>query len=189
MRLQRNALAALVLGVILTVPFGSVSAQPPATSGTVDIKAEGAKPKAAEPAGLTQPKVINHRDPFVKGQAMPDTTKTVTTKSTTTIVAKNANAGKGAKGAAPKAPEPVVPPPQVTIHGIITSGSGNRAILASPNQTYIVRAGDKLGDYRVDSVQAKQVVFRYKDKTFKIKLEDEFGAVAGAGKPSGGKKK
>lgn len=180
MRLQRNALAALVLGVILTVPFGSVSAQPPATSGTVDIKAEGAKPKAAEPAGLTQPKVINHRDPFVKGQAMPDTTKTLTSKTTTTIVPKNS--GKPAKGAAPKPPEEVVPPPQVTIHGIITSGSGNRAILASPNQTYIVRAGDKLGDYRVESVQAKQVVFRYKDKTFKIKLEDEFGAVAGSGK-------
>ncbi len=178
MRLQPNALAALVLGVILTVPFGSVSAQPPQTSGTVDIKAEAKKPKAAEPVGLTQPKIVNRRDPFVKGEA-PVPVRTNNNKTTSTVVPKANKAGKPAE----KAPEVVVPPPAVTIHGIITSGSGNRAILASPNQTYIVRAGDKLGDYRVASVQAKMVVFSYKDKTFKIKLEDEFGgALAGGGK-------
>ena len=72
---------------------------------------------------------------------------------------------------------------------VVVSGSGNQAILKSPNNTYIVHAGDKLGDYRVASVDTKQVVFTFKDKSFKMKLEEEFGGIGTPAGGSSGKKK
>ena len=65
--------------------------------------------------------------------------------------------------------------PSVTISGIVSSGGGNRAILSSPDQTYIVSVGDKLSSFRVSAISAKSVTFTYKDRDFKVEMEDEFG--------------
>ena len=81
-----------------------------------------------------------------------------------------------------KNPEPVVVAPQVSVQGIVLSASGNQAIVRSPKQTYLVKAGDKLGDYRVEEVQPETVVFRYKDKSFSFKMQDSPTSLALASK-------
>lgn len=168
---KRTALAALVLGIMIS-PLNSVFAQAPPVSGQVEIQASSSK---APSTGIEQPKMINHRDPFVKGYTPPPPQPNYHAR-----VPDRQDQKPGPSKPAAFLPPIEVPAPQVTIHGIISSNSGNRAILASPNKTYLVQRGDKLGDYTVESVNAKTVVFRYKDKTFNLKLESEFGSVAAA---------
>ncbi len=169
---QRTALAALVLGIMLS-PLNSVSAQAPQASGQVEVKTEASKGTSV----VTQPKVVNKRDPFVKMARLPAPDLPVNPNLPQERLHKPAAASPSQ--AAVQAPIGA-PPPAVTIHGIISSNSGNRAILASPNKTYLVQRGDKLGDYTVESVKPKSVVFRYKSQTFNLKLEDEFGRLAAA---------
>ena len=198
MRLTREAvLTGLLLGAVTLTPL-MASAQPtPAPAGattTVDIKQEQKKPAAApaakEPPVNVPQKAISKRDPFINESANGGGTisKKVEGGKNGALTTKDKNA-KPDPNKPPAVPVPVIPPPQVTVQGILLSGSGNRAILQSPNQTYIVRTGDKLGDYKVDSVQSKYVMFRFKDKTFKLKLKDEFATVAGGPKATKGSTK
>ena len=207
MRLTREAvspgtrvtLAGLVVGAAIMLPIAA-SAQPtpnPAPSGqpgattTVDIKDPKAKAPAAAPkeGPVNVPKkIVNDRDPFINmSSSSGSSTITKTADGGKTLVKKGK---KGDKDAPKEAKQEIeVPPPDVTVQGILLSHTGNRAILSSPKQTYMVRQGDKLGDYKVASVAEKTVVFSFKDKTFKLKLKDEFSANAGAPKAgSGGKK-
>lgn len=198
MRLTREAvLTGLLLGAVTLAPL-MASAQPtPAPNGattTVDIKQGDQKKPAAAPAAKEPPvnvpkKAVSNRDPFVNETLGGGGTinKKVEGSKAGALKTKDPKAAKNDKVAA--APAPEIPPPQVTVQGILLSGTGNRAILQSPNQTYIVRTGDKLGDYKVDSVQNKYVVFRFKDKTFKLKLKDEFATVAGGPKAGSSSKK
>ena len=72
-----------------------------------------------------------------------------------------------------------VPAPSVAVQGVILSTSGNQAIVTSPTRTYMIRPGDKLGDYKVSAIEAHKVIFSFKDKNFAIALQNEFTAMAG----------
>lgn len=188
MRNDRKLVAGLILGLSI---FLGASAQPPTTSQTVEIKKTEAKPAATpkEANPLAIPAKKTNRDPFVKGEAAPVKLSNQANTGAVKVAAASPK-DKGKAGPAKAAvPAPVIPPPQVVVHGIVVSGSGNQAILKSPNNTYIVHAGDKLGDYRVASVDTKQVVFTFKDKSFKMKLEEEFGGIGTPAGGSSGKKK
>ena len=198
MRLTREAvsrvtLCGLLLGAVTLSPLVAQAQPPTGAKETVEIKEEGKKkpPVAAKeaPANI-QKKAVSNRDPFVNYSASGGgvVTKTEGTTSKDALAKKDKKAGPNKAPKAEKPKEVEIPPPAVTVQGIVVSGSGNRAILTSPNQTYIVRSGDKLGDYKVDSVQPKMVVFRYKDKTFKLKMEDQFAAASHSAGKSGKKK-
>lgn len=191
MRLTRAALTGLVLGAVTLSPLVAQAQPPTGAKAPIEIKEEAPKkaPEAAAPKEAAgQKKAVSTRDPFVNYSASGGGVVTKTEGAgSSDLVKKNdkKDAAKKADPAKPAVKEVEIPPPAVTVQGIVLSGSGNRAILTSPNQTYIVRTGDKLGDYKVDKVEAKTVIFRFKDKTFKLTMADEFSA---AGK-SGGKKK
>jgi hypothetical protein len=174
---------------LLTVATAAVAvtclawAQPPqGAKETVVIKEEAVPAKKAPvdrlptPGAAPKPKVS--RDPFVPGGAAPppppqDLKPPANVASATPKV----DSG-GATVIAPPpgtAPAPVIVAPEVTVKGILLSGKGNRAIVVGPNTTFIVKQGDKLGDYRVASITDKKVTFSFKDKKFPIKIDDEFG--------------
>lgn len=171
---------------LLTVAAGTVAltcmawAQPQGAKETVVIKKETTTTKTSAetlPARAVNPKVT--RDPFTNGPvtAPPPpkiTTRAVTggTPSTARIVAPG---GKAAP-AAPAKEEVVIAAPEVSVKGILSSRTGNRAIVQGPKMTFIVKRGDKLGDYRVANITNKAVVFTFKDKKFPVKLDNEFGA-------------
>ena len=177
---SRMSLAAIVLGASL-VGAGSAYAQDPAPpnptgKASVVIKDAGAKdaggaakPAAAAPAGKSASAASGtSRDPFVetsRTQAAPKT------RGKTDVVVKGSAPKAKDSGKPAKAPEPVIAPPPVTVHGIVESGRGNLAILVGPSQTWIVKSGDKLGDYHVTKIGKRTVAFSYQDKTFKLPLE------------------
>ncbi len=193
----KTTMAGFILGTAMLVPV--FAQQPPAgnsgAQGSVTITDEDkakAGGEAAPAAGAeAAPKIqvpkqaVTNRDPFV--YQLGDQVKVTRTKKVVAAPPKSKNpqekasevAGGGAKGSGKSdkaaAPAETVAPPAVTVTGII-NGPQNRAILTSPNQSYIVKVGDKLGDYRVSGITAKAVLFKFKDKTFKIVMEDEFTA-------------
>ena len=153
-------------------------AQPPqGAKETVVIKEESAaakKPKESLPTPGAAPKPKVARDPFVKGGGGGDTPP-----PPPPMTAKDAKPAE----IKPRGPEltnkPVEPPvaaPDVSVKGILLGPRGNRAIVAGPTMTFIVKQGDKLGDYKVARVDRKMVVFTFKSKKFPVKLDDEFAA-------------
>lgn len=175
---------------LLTVATAAVAvtclawAQPPqGAKETVVIKetaapaAKAPKDKLPTPGAAPKPKVS--RDPFVPGGAPAETAgpppiaPPVPDKQDG-----NKPPDDGGKVIPPPGPAaPVIVAPEVTVKGILLSAKGNRAIVVSPNTTFIVKQGDKLGDYKVASITAKKVTFSFKDKKFPIKIDDEFGAM------------
>lgn len=173
--MKKSLLTVAAAAVALTC---LVQAQPPqGAKETVVIKEESAaakKPKETLPAPGTAPKPKVVRDPFVKGGGGGEAAAApppMQTKDTKTAVVK-----PGAELTNQKPPEPEVAAPDVKVTGILLGPRGNRAIVAGPNMKFIVKQGDKLGDYRVAHVDRKTVVFTFKNKKFPIKLEDEFSA-------------
>lgn len=51
--------------------------------------------------------------------------------------------------------------PKMLVTGTLLSSSGNLAILKGANQTYLVRVGDRLGDYTIVGIDRLQVVARH----------------------------
>ncbi|MBS2040692.1 hypothetical protein JST97_37240 [bacterium] len=168
---------------LLTVAAAAVSvtclawAQPPqGAKETVVIKEENAaakKPKETLPAPGAAPKPKVARDPFVKGGEAPPPPPPMQEDN------KKPEAG-GDKPPVIKGPNTPAPPPvaapDVAVKGILLGPRGNRAIVTGPTMTFIVKQGDKLGDYKVATIDRKSVVFTFKNKKFPIKLEDEFAA-------------
>jgi len=156
---------------------GLAWSQPPqGAKETVVIKEEAApvkaQPKDSLPRPGAAPKPRVNRDPFVHGAAAPPTPPPPVSQ-----------ASEGKQAPAPeqkgtpnitKAPVPQIAAPEVKVQGILLSSKGNRAIVAGPNSTFIVRQGDKLGDYKVASIADRRVVFSFKDKKFPIAMESEF---------------
>ena len=155
-----------------------------------EVKIEGEKPpaaagEAAKPAAKSIKPSITDRDPFVNqvnaGVVNPGAitrVRSVTTGATVRPPAGGAAArGNAAKGAAKNAPaeevveEVIVPAPEVTITGIVKSGGGHIAIVNSGTQSYMVSAGQKLGDYRVASITDTAVTFTHTGKAFKVPIE------------------
>lgn len=165
---------------LLTVAAGTVAltcfawAQPPqGAKETVVIKKEAPAAKTpAEtlPSAAVKPQVT--RDPFVNGPA-PAAPPPIVKKAEPQKAADSGNKTMTNQGTQKVVEE--IAAPEVSVKGLLLSHSGNRAIIQGPKMTFIVKAGDKLGDYRVASITKNQVVFSYKDKKFPIKLEDEFG--------------
>jgi len=152
-------------------------AQPPqGAKETVVIKEEAApksQPKETLPSPSSAPKPKVNRDPFVHGAAAAPPPPPPTPDKPPAAGPGKAEPGKG-EAEITNTKVVVVPAPEVKVQGILLSGKGNRAIVVGPNTTFIVKQGDKLGDYKVSSITNKQVVFAFKDKKFPIKLESEF---------------
>lgn len=169
---------------LLTVAAAAVSvtclawAQPPqGAKETVVIKEENAaakKPKDTLPTPGSAPKPKVARDPFVKGGEAPPAPPPMQ-EETKKPEAAGADKAAVIKGPAAPAPPPVAAP-DVSVKGILLGPRGNRAIVTGPTMTFIVKQGDKLGDYKVAQIDRKAVVFTFKNKKFPIKLEDEFSA-------------
>ncbi|MBI3929570.1 MAG: hypothetical protein HY319_28775 [Armatimonadetes bacterium] len=154
---------------------------------------EGAeKPAAGEskPAvtPLNRAKIkISDRDPFRNPIASGEVHETAISKPAHTVRPAAAPAGTASKPAqaAPKAgskpaaaaeeAEPEVAAPAVTVTGIVMSGGSRRAILTSPDQSYIVGVGDKLAEYRVSAITDHSVTFKVGDNTFTLEIEDQWG--------------
>ena len=51
--------------------------------------------------------------------------------------------------------------PQIDVKGIVTSPYGARAILAGPQRTFIVKKGDRLGDYQIANIDHSGVTFAF----------------------------
>lgn len=155
-----------------------VWAQPPQGAKETVVIKEDAKTATVKkdtlpsPAAAPRPRVT--RDPFVKGGS--GTAPVATTPVQPPKVTSVATPGNAAGPTVIKPKEPPVEPPKVTVNGILMSGTGRQAIVVSPNNTFLVRVGQKLGDYRVSHIDRKQVVFTHKGKKFPIKLENEFAA-------------
>jgi hypothetical protein len=167
---------------LLTVAAAAVSvtclawAQPPqGAKETVVIKEEAAaakKPKETLPAPGAAPKPKVARDPFVKGGEAPPPPPPMKPEEKGK---EDPNKPPEIKGPGEKV-VPIVAAPDVTVKGILLGPRGNRAIVTGPTMTFIVKQGDKLGDYKVANIDRKSVVFSFKNKKFPIKLEDEFAA-------------
>ena len=167
---------------LLTVAAAAVSvtclawAQPPqGAKETVVIKEESAaakKPKETLPTPGAAPKPKVARDPFVKGGEAPPPPPPL---SDNKDPKPDPNKPPEIKGPDAK-PAPVIAAPDVAVKGILLGPRGNRAIVTGPTMTFIVKQGDKLGDYKVAHIDRKSVVFTFKSKKFPVKLEDEFSA-------------
>ena len=169
---------------LLTVAAAAVAvtclawAQPPqGAKETVVIKEENAaakKPKETLPTPGSAPKPKVARDPFVKGggggEAPPPPMDTKGADKPP------AEVKPGGDLTNQKPLPPPVAAPDVAVKGILLGPRGNRAIVAGPTMTFIVKQGDKLGDYKVSHIDRKMVVFTFKSKKFPIKLDDEFSA-------------
>lgn len=152
-------------------------AQPPqGAKETVVIKEESAaakKPRESLPSPGAAPKPKVARDPFVKGgggDAPPPPPMEAKGGP------KPPDMKSGGELTNQKPAEPPVAAPDVAVKGIVLGPRGNRAIVAGPTMTFIVKQGDKLGDYRVAHIDRKSVIFTFKTKKFPIKLDDEFAA-------------
>ena len=171
---------------LLTVAAAAVAvtclawAQPPqGAKETVVIKEEAAaakKPKESLPAPGSAPKPKVPRDPFVKGGGGGDAAVAPPPMQTKEAAKPAEIKSGGPELTNPKKEEPVVAAPDVSVKGILLGPRGNRAIVAGPSMTFIVKQGDKLGDYKVARVDRKMVVFTFKNKKFPVKLDDEFAA-------------
>ena len=180
------------VATIMTAGFlaAGASAQNSA-EGEVNIKdkapaaaSEGEQVK--KEAKPVKPQIVD-RDPFVN-QILTGTVRSTTAvrrnpgqKSGTQVIGTAANTVKNAQangGKGDEAAEVVeIPAPEVTVNGIVSSGSGRQAIISTNAGTRMITTGMKLGDYRVASIGNNYVTFSYNgEKDFKVQLENEFGA-------------
>ncbi|MFA5508944.1 MAG: hypothetical protein WC314_28065 [Vulcanimicrobiota bacterium] len=184
----RQGVAAILAAGLLAV--GAVAQE--GAEGEVNITegapTETAQPAEAEPAA--QPKPIKpqivDRDPFVNQLLTGNVTSTSTgTRSVTRNikpVAKNAQSGStvasaaGTAAAGEEAAEEVeIPAPEVSVTGIVSSGTGKQAIIKTNVGMRVINVGQKLGDYRVAAIGTDHVVFNYGgEKNFKVPLDSEF---------------
>lgn len=147
---------------------------------------EAAQPETAAeaPAKPIKPQIVD-RDPFVNqlltGNVIPTSTGSRAPTRNIKPVSKVADSGKTVAAAAPPAageeaePEVEIPAPEVTVTGIVSSGSGNQAIIKTNVGMKVINVGQKLGDYKVSSIGSNYVVFSYGgEKTFKVPLDSEF---------------
>jgi hypothetical protein len=185
---SRMSLAALLLGATIAGAAFAQDAAPPNPTGKASVtikdaanKDAGTKPAAAPAtggAGTTKTGV--NRDPFVEASRSMAAPKKGSNVVVTAGPKKSVTKDKKVEV------KVTIAPPPVTVHGIVESAHGNMAILVGPSQTWIVKSGDKLGDYHVTKIGKKTVAFSYEDKTFKLPLQND--PLSGVSK-KGGKKK
>ena len=64
----------------------------------------------------------------------------------------------------------VIAPPEAVVSGIVTSRGTRQAILSTGQQSYMVREGQKLGDFKVRSISADSVTLVCEGQSFKLPL-------------------
>lgn len=182
----RQGVAAILAAGLLAV--GAVAQE--GAEGEVNITegtpTETAQPAEAEPAPSKpiKPQIVD-RDPFVNQLLTGNVTSTSTgTRSVTRNikpVVKNAQSGStvasaaGAAAGDEAAEEVEIPAPEVSVTGIVSSGSGKQAIIKTNVGMRVINVGQKLGDYRVAAIGTDHVVFNYGgEKNFKVPLDSEF---------------
>ena len=177
----RNSTVAILAAGLLAV---AAIAQTGEASGQVKIEGGSAPAAKAQvkPAAKPAKPVIQDRDPFVNqvSGGVVNSSAVVRRRSSSTGAsvrpASAASRSASAKAAvAEPTPEVVVPAPEVTITGIVKSRGAHQAIVNSGTSSYIVVAGQKLGDYRVAAITDTAVTFTHSGKSFKIPIESDFG--------------
>ncbi len=118
-------------------------------------------------AATARPEV---RDPFVN-QKTPLASSTVQTPTRTnqtapTSVSQPSTPTNVTQGQVDK----VIAPPEAVVSGIVTSRGTRQAILSTGQQSYMVREGQKLGDFKVRSISADSVTLVCEGQSFKLPL-------------------
>ena len=189
-----RALATLLLvGALVTGSGWSAAwAQEGDASGEVDITEEaGEKPKAEEkadpktgPMKMPKPKLTDRdpfRNPILSGEVESGSIPVYGEEGETITKTGDEKSASGGDSDGVETvtysdeEEEEIEPPAFEISGIVTSGSGRRAILAGPESTHIVSVGDKLAEFKVASISDEVVVLKYKDREFKVEIADEYG--------------
>lgn len=109
------------------------------------------------------------RDPFVYGLRAPE--KPVVRPVVVTRPEQSKPAQQTAavqEAAKPAVARPAAP--AVTVTGIV-SGPAQTAILSNAGRSYLVRIGDRLGDYRVSAIGPRSVTLATGANSFKLPLE------------------
>ena len=65
---------------------------------------------------------------------------------------------------------PMVPSPEVTVTGIVTTPGNRHAILRAGSSSIIVTEGQRLSDYQVKSIDATSVTFSAAGQDFRVSL-------------------
>ena len=76
---------------------------------------------------------------------------------------------------------------QIQVTGIMRSGGVNNAIVTHDGNGYLVKSGQKLGEWTVSSVTDRTVVLRAKNYKAVLKLESDITNPKGGGIPAPGK--
>lgn len=170
-------------GASETVSITDTGAEAPAT-GT---PAASPTPTGSQPLARPVQQQIT-RDPFVNPLTGGGTTLASRPRATPRVTAATPGSTASTPGATTKPtapggqeeaePEEEVPPPDVTVTGIVMGAGRSFAIVTGPEQSYIVGVGDKLVEYRILAISPQAVTFGLKSRKFKVKLQDEFGADA-----------
>jgi hypothetical protein len=157
------------------------------TDTTPTETSESEQPEAAADSSKPIKPQIVERDPFVNqlltgnvipGDSAPSRAPVRTIEKRPT---KAADSGSTVASAAPVGEEDgeeevEIPAPEVSVTGIVTSGSGgNQAIIKTNVGMKVINVGQKLGDYKVSTIGEDYVVFSYGgEKTFKVPIDAEF---------------
>ena len=181
----RMGLAAVLATSLLAA---GASAQEGA-SGDVDIKEKSpavtqSGETATSESKMVKPTIVD-RDPFINQMTSnriltPDRPNSLVRPIKKISPGNNDTEPKARPGADPiddtvAVVEPEIPAPDVTVTGIVSSGSGSQAIISTSAGTRMVSSGQKLGDYRVSSIGPNYVSFSYgQTKVFKVPLASEF---------------
>ena len=158
-------------------------------SGDVDIKEKSpavtqSGETATSESKMVKPTIVD-RDPFINQMTSnriltPDRPNSLVRPIKKISPGNNDTEPKARPGADPiddtvAVVEPEIPAPDVTVTGIVSSGSGSQAIISTSAGTRMVSSGQKLGDYRVSSIGPNYVSFSYgQTKVFKVPLASEF---------------
>ena len=170
----RNSTVAILAAGLLAV---AAVAQTGEASGQVKIEGGSAPAAKAQvkPAAKPAKPVIQDRDPFVNqvsGGVVNSSAVVRRRSSSTGASVRPASAASRSASAKAAVAEPT---PEVTITGIVKSRGAHQAIVNSGTSSYIVVAGQKLGDYRVAAITDTAVTFTHSGKSFKIPIESDFG--------------
>jgi hypothetical protein len=163
------------------------SGTPPAVSGEVQVTEEEMAQQPETPEATPTPErrapevraVGRVRDPFIN-PLQASVVPVEPQASAPAMAAGGASAAgptsAGSFAALKKPKAPVMPTPDVTVTGLVRSGSGYRAILTGPDGSLIVATGQKVGPFQIGSISPKGVVLTWKGQKVTLPLErEQFG--------------
>jgi len=183
----RKGVATILTASLLAV--GAIAQEGAEGEVTIEEQAPAvtseAQPAAQPAAKPVKPQIVD-RDPFVN-QLLTGTissataptrarSRTLKPKSgTSAVAAAESSVSGGTTELTDEAEAVEIPAPQVSINGIVSSGSGNQAIISTDVGTRMISEGQKLGDYSVSRISDRAVVFTYGgEKEFTVEMADEF---------------